>query len=251
MKIQEQILEILKSELEYKDSKNGYTQWVMGLSIGKNPNTELSIGIDSMYIARTIVKTSDSPYVDGMDISFAKSNDNIEIDSKYFENSPSIEGSSIEDALRWLKKLGEEAYIQIENPYLLKEYVKNLDNLLKDYHFHNLMDYTLSGEAEYNLIDLYKCLIEGTILENIDIFASEESDGKYQIEVQIGKSLYKLNSRAWHIKEDIIYEIRENILLPLIEDKEKEHHSSINGSCVNESIAQEPKAIKVDEDYGF
>lgn len=253
MKLQEQILEILKSELQYKDSKNGYTQWIMGLSIKKQPKSIFSMGQDSIYTARTLIKTSEGPYVDGMDITFTKNHDKVEIDPEYYENGPSVEGAKVEDALRWLEKLGEEVYIQIENPYLLQEYMKNLENILKEYHFHNLMDYTLSSEAGYNLIDLYKDLIQETILEEIEIFASERSDGKYKVEVKIGENSYTFNSRAWYIKEDIIYEIRRNVLLPLIEDKEKEDNKNYirEETISKDSISQSPKDIKADEDYGF
>lgn len=99
--------------------------------------------------------------------------------------------------------------------------MKNLESILKEYDFHNLMDYTRSSEAGYNLTELYKTIIDETILEDVEIFVSEESDGKYSVEVQIGENTYTFSSRAWYIKEDIIYEIRENVLLSLIENKEK------------------------------
>ena len=246
-KVKDSILEILKKELEYQ--KEGYSQWVMGVSIIKEKET--APANIPRYVARVIVLTSESPYVDGMQINFMMLEEDVIIGANYYENTPEFQGGTQLDALRWLRELGEEIYTQIENPYLLKEYMKNLESILKEYDFHNLMDYTISSEAGYNLTDLYKTIIDETILEDVEIFVSEESDGKYSIEVQIGENTYTFSSRAWYIKEDIIYEIRENVLLPVINDKEKAHHSIINCSYVKETISQEPEDIKVDEDYGF
>ena len=204
-----------------------------------------------MYTARTLIKTSESPYVDGMQINFMMLEEDVIIGANYYENTPEFQGGTQLDALRWLRELGEEVYTQIENPYLLKEYMKNLESILKEYDFHNLMDYTLSSEAGYNLTDLYKTIIDETILEDVEIFVSEESDGKYSVEVQIGENTYTFSSRAWYIKEDIIYEIRENVLLSLIENKEKENYSINSAYMKEETIPQEPENIKVDEDYGF
>ena len=248
-KVKDSILEILKKELEYQ--KEGYSQWVMGVSIINHNKSIFSIGLQTMYTARTLIKTSESPYVDGVDIIFTNSNDNVDIEHNYYENTPEFQGGTQLDALRWLRELGEEVYTQIENPYLLKEYMKNLESILKEYDFHNLMDYTISSEAGYNLTDLYKTIIDETILEDVEIFVSEESDGKYMVEVQIGENTYTFSSRAWYIKEDIIYEIRENVLLPLIENKEKENYRINSAYMKEETIPQEPENIKVDEDYGL
>ena len=56
-----------------------------------------------------------------MDIIFTNSNDNVDIDHNYYENTPEFQGGTQLDALRWLRELGEEIYIQIENPYILKK----------------------------------------------------------------------------------------------------------------------------------
>ena len=246
-KVKDSILEILKKELEYQ--KEGYSQWVMGVSIIKEKET--AAANIARYVARVIVLTSESPYVDGMQINFMMLEEDVIIGANYYENTPEFQGGTQLDALRWLRELGEEVYTQIENPYLLKEYMKNLESILKEYDFHNLMDYTISSEAGYNLTDLYKTIIDETILEDVEIFVSEESDGKYSVEVQIGENTYTFSSRAWYIKEDIIYEIRENVLLPLIENKEKENYSINSAYMKEETIPQEPENIKVDEDYGF
>ena len=246
-KVKDSILEILKKELEYQ--KEGYSQWVMGVSIIKEKET--AAANIARYVARVIVLTSESPYVDGMQINFMMLEEDVIIGANYYENTPECQGGTQLDALRWLRELGEEVYTQIENPYLLKEYMKNLESILKEYDFHNLMDYTISSEAGYNLTDLYKTIIDETILGDVEIFVSEESDGKYSVEVQIGENTYTFSSRAWYIKEDIIYEIRENVLLPLIENKEKENYSINSAYMKEETIPQEPENIKVDEDYGF
>ena len=116
-KVKDSILEILKKELEYQ--KEGYSQWVMGVSIIKEKET--APANIPRYVARVIVLTSESPYVDGMDIVFTNSNDNVDIDHNYYENTPEFQGGTQLDALRWLRELGEEVYTQIENPYILKK----------------------------------------------------------------------------------------------------------------------------------
>ena len=118
-KVKDSILEILKKELEYQ--KEGYSQWVMGVSIINHNKSIFSIGLQTMYTARTLIKTSESPYVDGMQINFMMLEKDVIIGANYYENTPEFQGGTQLDALRWLRELGEEIYIQIENPYILKK----------------------------------------------------------------------------------------------------------------------------------
>ena len=57
-KVKDSILEILKKELEYQ--KEGYSQWVMRVSIINHNKSIFSIGLQTMYTARTLIKTSES-----------------------------------------------------------------------------------------------------------------------------------------------------------------------------------------------
>ena len=82
--------------------------------------------------ARVVVKTSDSEYVDGMDIAFSL--DPI-IDPNYYQNSPDYHGGSIEDSQPWLKKHGKVILEQKDNPFeagslkdLLVDELKQLEN---------------------------------------------------------------------------------------------------------------------------
>ena len=82
--------------------------------------------------ARVVVKTSDSEYVDGMDIAFS-----LEpiIDPNYYQNSPDYHGGSIEDSQPWLKKHGKVILEKMDNPFetgrlkdLSVDELKQLDN---------------------------------------------------------------------------------------------------------------------------
>ena len=107
-RIQETLLDLLKEELEYEDRDRDYNQWILGLSMKDK-------------LARVVVKTNESPYVDGMDIGYTVNRnkikgDQVSLEESYYENSPSLVGSPIKDALAWLEKHGEICYLQIHNP---------------------------------------------------------------------------------------------------------------------------------------
>lgn len=106
------IVETLKQELEYRDGD--YSQWIVGISIRKLGNGRAAK--EGVYTARVVVKTNESPYVDGMDILFKASGDSIEIDPLYYENTPEYQGGEVGDAVRWLEKNGETVYRQIGEP---------------------------------------------------------------------------------------------------------------------------------------
>lgn len=92
-KIKISILETLKKELEHLEPNSNYSQWILGVSIRKERGAERDVGKPG-YTARVVVKTSSSPYVDGMDISFTVPQDDVVIDPDYFENTPELQGST-------------------------------------------------------------------------------------------------------------------------------------------------------------
>jgi len=115
-KIEDAIVEILKQELEYTESNINYSQWVLGVSIKKDRSKDRTIGSPT-YIARVAVKTSESPYVDGMDVLFTMPEDDVIIQANYYENTPEFQGGTVESSLIWLKVLEEIYYLQLNNPY--------------------------------------------------------------------------------------------------------------------------------------
>ena len=91
--LEQKIIDELKLALEYQEPTGDYAQWLMGVSLPsviERKNDQLVI------TARVVVKTSDSEYVDGMDIAFSL--DPI-IDPNYYQNSPDYHGGSIEDSV--------------------------------------------------------------------------------------------------------------------------------------------------------
>ena len=109
--LEQKIIDELKLALEYQEPTGDYAQWLMGISLPsviERKNDQLVI------TARVVVKTSDSEYVDGMDIAFS-----LEpiIDPNYYQNSPDYHGGSIEDSQPWLKKHGKVILEQMDNPF--------------------------------------------------------------------------------------------------------------------------------------
>ena len=118
-KIESAIIEILKQELENTDSSSSYSQWIIGVSIRKE-RTEGRVVGNPKYTVRVVVKTNQSPFVDGMDIDFTVPEDDVLIDPTYFEHTPDFQGGNIENSITWLKDLGDLIYQQIEEPTLIK-----------------------------------------------------------------------------------------------------------------------------------
>lgn len=105
----------LKQELEYHEPEQHYSQWIMGVSINNVRQGETK---DSQtVIARTVVKTNQSPYVDGMDIDFAVKDGQLTMNKTYFENSPEYMGGTIKDSLAWMQVHGDLVYQQMDDPY--------------------------------------------------------------------------------------------------------------------------------------
>lgn len=114
--MKEAILDILKEELEFTNEDINYSQQVLGVSIRKERGKDRVIG-KPIYTARVVVKTSESPYVDGMDIIFMSPEDEVIIEANYYENTPEYQGGSVVDSLNWLRILEDIYYLQLENPF--------------------------------------------------------------------------------------------------------------------------------------
>ncbi|WFA09517.1 hypothetical protein [Tissierella sp. Yu-01] len=115
-KIEKAIIKILKEELEFTNKGTNYSQWVLGVNINKISAKDKVTG-NPIYIARVVVKTSDSPYVDGMDIVFMAPEEDIIIEAKYYEKTPEFQGGTVEDSIEWLMKMNGIYYLQLDNPF--------------------------------------------------------------------------------------------------------------------------------------
>lgn len=123
-RLKDEIIDILRDEYNHKEKYDGQWeyQWLMGISM-KLEKT----GTSTM---RIVVKTSESPYVDGMDIGFMIIDGQLEIEP-FYENGPDLMGSPELDSIKWLSKLGEIFYLQLENPYTNKsEDIGNSKNII-------------------------------------------------------------------------------------------------------------------------
>lgn len=110
IKIQDELIDILRDEFEYTEEYKGKFefQWLMGVSLNKIFSNE--------YLVRVSVKTSESPYIDGMSIKVSVVNGRVKLEEDYFEQSPELMGSPEADAVKWHENLGEVIYLQLENP---------------------------------------------------------------------------------------------------------------------------------------
>lgn len=218
--INEKIIEALKNEFEYRDKDNEYDQWVMGVSIRQEENIKRVIGTDE-YKVKVVVKTSESNYVDGMRLEVIVMDGKVVLQEDFFEKSPDLMGSPEEDSIKWLLGLGDIIYLQELNPYELKVYRERLKDIVREYFFTDLMEYTIDSSTGANLVDLYQDLIQETLLKRVEVSAREISDGKYELEVIVGDNTYTINSKGSYTKEDVIQEIRENIIIPLMKNEEE------------------------------
>ena len=107
---QVELIQLLRNEFEHAEEYKGKVefQWLMGVSLKEQPSAE--------YLVRVTVKTSESPYIDGMDIKVYLEDNKLHLEEDYFENTPELLGSPEEDAVKWHRKLGELIYLQLENP---------------------------------------------------------------------------------------------------------------------------------------
>lgn len=218
--ITDSIIEILKQELEQNNSSDNYSQWIVGVSIRKERGKDRIIG-KPVYITRVVFKTSES-HIEGMDIAFMAPEDDVIIEANYLENTTKFQCETLEDAIKWLEQSGEIHYLQLTNPYKLDIYIKRLENIIREYSFDDLIEYTIDIRTGTNLNVLYQDLIQKTIQGNVTVDGREISDGKYVLKVRIGNNEYTLYSKAWYTINDVIKEIKDNVLLPLLEMENKE-----------------------------
>ena len=215
------IVEILKEELEVTDVAKNYSQWVLGVSI-REESSKSKVLESHFYTARVVVKTSDSIYVDGMDIAFWVEKGGVQIDPEYFENGPDFEGGTVTGAFNWLEELGNIQYLRLANPFEVEKYRARLENAINTYDFKNLMEYSLGCQLGRNLEDLYSHIIETTLQVEASVVGEEVSDGKYELDVFIGDEVYHIISKDRYMKEDIADEIEVKILLPILEKESEE-----------------------------
>lgn len=221
------IVELLKEELEITDEANNYNQWVLGVSV-REDFSKTRVLENPYYTVRVVVKTSDSPYVDGMDISFWIQNGEVQMDPEYFENGPDFQGGTVTGAISWLEQLANIYYLQVANPHQVDLYLTRLENAIKTYSFTNLMEYTLDSNIGRDLQSLYQDLIVTTLQEPVAIEAKEVSDGKYELQVTIRGDVYTFTSKAWYMVIDVLDELEEHVLLPLLEKSIKEVDSNVD-----------------------
>lgn len=107
---QAEVINLLRNEFEHAEEYQGKveSQWLMGVSLRQETSAK--------YLVRVTVKTSESPYIDGMDIKVFFVDGKLQLAEDYFENTPELLGSPEDDAINWLKQLGNLIYLQLENP---------------------------------------------------------------------------------------------------------------------------------------
>ena len=107
---QVELIKSLRKEFEHAEEYQGKveSQWLMGVSLKQRTSAE--------YLVRVTVKTSESPYIDGMDIKVLFVDGKLQLQEDYFENTPELLGSPEDDAVKWHQNLGELIYLQRENP---------------------------------------------------------------------------------------------------------------------------------------
>ncbi|OXS24855.1 MAG: hypothetical protein BI182_11850 [Acetobacterium sp. MES1] len=107
----ETIITQLKNALERQEPGTNDHQWIMGISINDDRK--------QCAIVRVVLKTNGSPYVDGMDILFDKTRDQLTMDTNYYQNSPDFMGGTVTDSFKWLRCHGDLIYQQMDDPYAI------------------------------------------------------------------------------------------------------------------------------------
>ena len=107
----ETIITQLKNALERQEPGTNDHQWIMGISINDDRK--------QCAIVRVVLKTNGSPYVDGMDILFDKTSDQLTMDPNYYQNSPDFMGGTVTDSFKWLRNHGDLVYQQMDDPYAI------------------------------------------------------------------------------------------------------------------------------------
>ena len=115
-KIKENVIELLKKEMEFSESDN-YSQWVLGVSIKLGARVEDEGRTITVLTIRVALKTNLSPYVDAEEISAVAIDDKVILAEDYFEQTPEVQGSEAITAIDWLEQLkGSVDYIRLLDP---------------------------------------------------------------------------------------------------------------------------------------
>ena len=212
--LKDQIVKLLRAELEYVEGshKDGtyYSQWVMAVSI-----KEVS---KASYLARTVIKTNQSPYVDGTDITVNIIDGQAELDLSFAEEEPIFHGGEIVASIRWIENVNNFCYIQPEDPFAMESYKDRLISAIDGYSFMDLGDYNSFDSHVRNIMNLYKALLLDTLLvDDISVDGMEISPGQYKLKVIANDKEFTLYANNNNIKADIVEEIRVKIILPIIE----------------------------------
>ena len=214
--LKDDLVKLLREEFEQKQEYDGKWeyQWVMGIGLRKLTSDE--------YLARVTVKTSESPYIDGMDIKVYVVDGQVKLEDAYYENSPDLMGSPQEDAVAWMEKLDQVIYLQLENPWAKEIHKERLEIAVGRYLFTDLGDYNSFDSHVRNIINLYKALLMETLalgIEDILVDGVEANPGQYKLEISIKDQEFKLDVNDKHTKVDIIEKVVDKIILPLVGDE--------------------------------
>jgi len=120
----ETIITQLKNALERQEPGTNDHQWIMGISINDDRK--------QCAIVRVVLKTNGSPYVDGMDILFDKTSDQLTMDPNYYQNSPDFMGGTVTDSFKWLRNHGDLVYQQMDDPYAIGDGILEVSAVLVD-----------------------------------------------------------------------------------------------------------------------
>ncbi len=210
------IIEALKKEFEYREED--YDQWVMGASIKQDE-------VAQEFRVKVIVHTSESIYTDGMELEVTVVDGVAKLEEDFFEKTPDLMGSPVKDAIKWLREF-KIIHLQLLNPYEYNIYLQRLEEVIKEYSFKTLSDYNLESTNGTNLENLYQDLLQETLLKNVKIEGVKLSLGEYELKVIVDGKSYYLNCRSSDTREIVIEEIKNEIIIPVMEDIEADSNSN-------------------------
>lgn len=236
----DKIVKVLREELEYVEGNHEdgtyYSQWVMAVAIKEVSKTS--------YLARIVIKTSGSPYVDGTDITINIMEDGqAELDLSFAEKEPIFHGGEGADSIRWIENINNFSYMQPEDPFnneahmieneesqdqiLINSnqeelYLRMLRYALDEYSFRNLGEFNCFDGHIRNIINLYKALLLDTLLvQDIVVDGVEVSPGKYKLQITIDDTKYILTPINSFTKDHIFQEIKTKIIQSIVEAMKK------------------------------
>ncbi len=223
--VKDQIIEILKSEINYTAPFDDYSQWLMGASINKNRTDGSKEAIT--YTTRTVVKTNKSNYVDGMDINFTQAEGKLAIDPLFYENSPDLMGSPEKDAIEWIFKAGNIDCINLIDPHQEELYLERLKHIVYEYSFNRLDEYyddNSQGKHGKKIIVLYQDILQEALLGKVIVEGEGNIQDSYKIKAIFKNRAYTLNLKPSFTKEQVIEEIRQGIILAIVNGHEDEEY---------------------------